>query len=95
MKYSSQHPKVKAWAEIREWLFAKRDETTPATSEDSTEYDSRITLRKMFAGVWAVAALAFTAREDIETVFAVGVPAFVLLLCIIVLSRKRRSRRRR
>ena len=72
---SPQHPKVQAWSQIRARLGSAWNDLFYS---DPPEPVSGLTLRKLFAGVWVIATLAFTARESWETVFAVGAPLAVL-----------------
>ncbi len=82
MNYSSQHPKVKAWSQIRARIRSAWNDLfssdRPEQDDPSVGSASGFTLRKLFAGVWGIAAIAFTAREYLETVFAVGVPLALL-----------------
>ena len=79
---SPQYPKVPAWSQLRARVRSAWNDLfysdRPQQEKPTPNTRSGFTLRKLFAAVWPVAAIAFAAREDLETVFAVGAPLAVL-----------------
>jgi hypothetical protein len=76
--FSPQHPKVQAWSQIRARIGSAWNDLFYSDRPENDEPASGFTLRKLFAVVWLIAAIAFTAREDLTTVIAVGVPLALL-----------------
>jgi len=76
--FSPQHPKVQAWSQLRARIRSAWNDLFYSDRPENDDPVSGFTLRKLFAGVWAIAAIAFTAREDLTTIFSVGVPLAML-----------------
>lgn len=84
---SPQYPKVQAWSQIRARVRSAWNDLFytdgPPDDDPVPNTLSSITLRKLFAIIWLIAALTATWRYDMASVVLVGVPIGLLGYCLL------------